>query len=60
MAEYHSNRYWFPGYDDPDDLRTTEFIAQVPDGFTVVSNGKLLYNRLVAKPGPELTWEQWQ
>ncbi len=35
------NRYWFPGYDDPGDFRTTEFIATVDKALTVISNGVL-------------------
>jgi aminopeptidase N len=31
-----------PGYDSPDDLRTTEFAATVEGKFTVISNGRLL------------------
>ncbi len=37
-----SNRYWFPGYDAPDDLRTTTLIATVPKPLSVVSNGMLV------------------
>ncbi len=42
MGDPESNRYWFPGYDAPDDLRTTEFAATVEGKFTVISNGRLL------------------
>ncbi len=35
-------RYWFPCHDAPNDRTTTEMIVTVPDGFTAVSNGKLL------------------
>lgn len=37
-----SNRYWFPGYDSPNDFRTTEVKATVEAGLTVVSNGELI------------------
>lgn len=36
-----SNRYWFPGYDAPDDFRTTAFTATVDKRMTVISNGVL-------------------
>ncbi len=42
MGEPEGNRYWFPCYDAPNDLRTTEFIATVENKFTVVSNGLLI------------------
>ncbi|MBV9080269.1 MAG: HEAT repeat domain-containing protein [Elusimicrobia bacterium] len=35
-------RYWFPCHDAPHERTTTEVIATVPDGFTAVSNGRLL------------------
>jgi aminopeptidase N len=42
MGDPESNRYWFPGYDSPDDFRTSELTATVDDKLTVVSNGNLL------------------
>lgn len=39
MGEPESNRYWFPSFDAPNDLRTTEFIATVDKDLTVISNG---------------------
>ncbi|MBL7885316.1 MAG: HEAT repeat domain-containing protein [Flavobacterium sp.] len=41
FADVESNRYWFPSYDAPNDLRTTEFIATVDSNLVVISNGKL-------------------
>jgi aminopeptidase N len=37
-----NNRYWFPGYDFPNDKATTEMIVTVPAGWETVSNGKLI------------------
>lgn len=37
-----ANRYWFPGYDAPNDFRTTEFTATVDKKLTVIANGKLV------------------
>jgi aminopeptidase N len=42
QGEPTSNRYWIPCYDEPDQRQTTEIVATVPEGFEVVSNGKLL------------------
>ncbi len=42
MGEPESNRYWFPGYDAPNDLRTTEFTATVDKDLVAISNGKLV------------------
>lgn len=42
MGDPESNRYWFPGFDSPDDFRTTEFTATVDKKLTVISNGKLV------------------
>lgn len=40
-GEPYGNRYWFPCFDSPGDLRTTEFTATVDKNLTAVSNGKL-------------------
>lgn len=42
FGDPESNRYWFPGYDAPDDLRTTEFRATVDKDLTFISNGRLI------------------
>lgn len=36
-------RYWIPSFDFPNQKLTTELIATLPEGLTVVSNGKLEY-----------------
>ena len=41
MADYQSNRYWFPCNDVLSDWHTSEFIARVPENLTVISNGNL-------------------
>lgn len=38
----HSNRYWFPAFDDISDVRTTEFTATVEPPLMVISNGNLI------------------
>ena len=35
-------RYWFPCHDSPQDRTTTEVRVVVPEGFTAVSNGRLI------------------
>jgi aminopeptidase N len=42
MGEAEGNRYWFPCYDAPGDLRTTELTATIDKDLTVISNGDLL------------------
>jgi aminopeptidase N len=42
QGETEFNRYWFPGYDSPNDFRTSELRATVEKPFTVISNGKLM------------------
>src|SRR5579872_3029941 len=37
-------RYWIPSFDFPNQKLTTELIATVPEGLTVVSNGRLEYS----------------
>lgn len=42
MGDATGNRYWFPCYDAPDDVRSSSFTATVDKGFTAISNGRLL------------------
>jgi len=35
-------RHWFPCYDHPNDKATYEFIATVPDAYSVLANGRLV------------------
>ena len=41
QGEMFDNHFWFPTYDWPDDKATSETIVTVPEGQTVVSNGRL-------------------
>jgi aminopeptidase N len=41
QGESQENRYWFPCFDYPKQICTTEVRVQVPTGFTAVSNGIL-------------------
>lgn len=42
MGEPEGNRFWFPCYDAPNDLRTTEIKISVEKKFTALSNGRLV------------------
>ena len=42
QGEPELNHYWFPCWDYPNDMATSETVTTVPDGQTVVSNGKLV------------------
>lgn len=41
VGDPESNRYWYPCYDSPNNLLTTEFTATVDKGLTAISNGRL-------------------
>ncbi|NOT77254.1 MAG: hypothetical protein HOP08_20205 [Cyclobacteriaceae bacterium] len=57
MGEPLSNRYWFPGYDGLDDLRTTEFTATVDKKLMVISNGSLLTSKENSDDTGTFTWK---
>ncbi|MBI1805537.1 MAG: HEAT repeat domain-containing protein, partial [Ignavibacteria bacterium] len=42
QGEAEDNHYWFPCYDYPNDMATSEMIVTVNDNFTAISNGKLI------------------
>ncbi|MFZ0499043.1 MAG: M1 family metallopeptidase [Steroidobacteraceae bacterium] len=42
QGEPEFNHYWFPCWDYPNDMSTSETVTTVPAGQVVVSNGKLL------------------
>lgn len=42
QGEAMDNHNWFPTYDFPNDKATWELLATVPDGYTAVSNGRLV------------------
>jgi len=42
QGEAEFNHYWFPCWDYPNDMATSETITTVPEGQSVVSNGKLV------------------
>lgn len=42
QGEPELNHFWFPCWDYPNDMSTSETITTVPEGQTVVSNGRLV------------------
>ncbi len=42
QGEPELHRYWYPGYDYPNQRFTSEVICHVPEGMKVVSNGSLV------------------
>jgi aminopeptidase N len=42
QGEPVGNRHWIPCVDEPDQRQTTELVVTAPEGFEVVSNGKLI------------------
>lgn len=56
-GEPQSNRYWFPGYDAPNDFHTSELRATVASNLTVISNGKLLSNKANADGTRTFHWK---
>lgn len=42
QGEMEESRYWFPGYDFPNDRMTSEMIVTVPEDQMAISNGELL------------------
>jgi aminopeptidase N len=53
----HSNRYWFPCYDGPDDFRTTELLATVDKNLTIISNGVLADKKQNADSTVSFHWK---
>jgi aminopeptidase N len=58
QGEPEANRYWIPCLDEPDQRQTTEMVATVPEGFEVLSNGKLLERRSNADRTVTFHWLQ--
>ena len=54
QGESEFNHHWFPCWDYPNDMATTETIVTVPEGQVVVSNGKLAR---VSHSGGEVTYD---
>ncbi|MBC7796024.1 MAG: DUF3458 domain-containing protein, partial [Pyrinomonadaceae bacterium] len=57
QGETEYNRFWFPGYDSPNDFRTMELRATVEKPYRVVSNGKLLETKANADNTQTFYWK---
>jgi aminopeptidase N len=51
QGETHEARHWYPCYDFPNEKFTTELICHVPEGMTVLSNGRQLSSEKNARTG---------
>lgn len=59
QGEDEDSRFWFPCFDYPGQLATSEIRVQVPTGFRAISNGELLKTELVSE-GVVYHWLQQQ
>lgn len=57
QGETDYNRFWFPSYDSPNDFATSEINATVEPQMFVVSNGKLVRNKLNKDGTRTFEWE---
>lgn len=58
QGESQENRYWFPGFDHPSEMQTTELIATVPSIDEVLSNGKLVSKEPAGADKMRFHWVQ--
>ena len=54
QGEPELNHYWFPCWDYPNDMATSETVTTVPSGQVVVSNGRLVQ---VRRSGGQVTYD---
>jgi aminopeptidase N len=54
QGEPEFNHHWFPCWDYPNDMSTSEVIATVPEGQVVVSNGRLVK---ISHAGSQVTYD---
>ena len=59
QGEDEDSRFWFPCFDYPGQLATSEIRVKVPAGFTAISNGELI-NTEKADDGAIYHWSQQQ
>ncbi len=57
QGETEFNRYWFPSYDTPNDFRTTELRATVDKKYSVISNGKMLEDKINSDGTHTVYWK---
>ncbi len=57
QGETHEAPHWYPNYDYPNEQSTSEVICRVPEAMTVVSNGRLVSEKM--DPASELKVVHW-
>jgi len=60
QGESIENRYWFPCFDHPNEMQTTELIATVDEKYKVLSNGKLVGQKAAGPGKVSYHWRQDQ
>lgn len=55
QGEGEENRYWYPGWDSPNDRFTLRQAYTVPEGYTAIGNGAAV-GQSAATPG----WTRWE
>lgn len=58
QGEAEVNHLWFPCHDFPNEKLTTELIANVPEGFEVLSNGRLVSKQSTPDARSIVHWSQ--
>jgi len=59
QGETHEAPHWYPNYDYPNEQSTSEVICRVPEGMTVISNGRLVSEQIDPASGLKaVTWLQ--
>jgi len=59
QGETHGAPYWYPSYDYPNERSTSEVTCRVPSDMTVLSNGRLISERIDPNTGLKaVTWLQ--
>ena len=51
QGETHEAPHWYPNYDYPNEQSTSEVICRVPEGMTVLSNGRLVSEEVDPESG---------
>jgi aminopeptidase N len=58
QGQDEDSKYWFPCYDAPNQKQTTDLLATVPGDWVVLSNGRLLENKLFKDGTRRFHWHQ--
>jgi aminopeptidase N len=59
QGESTTNSYWFPCFDHPNELQTTELIVTADEAYKISSNGRLV-SRRESDHGSGMTWHYLQ